>query len=394
MARTKREGRWVKVEAWRGGRAWEDPDGRRTFYIRRTIRGIAYDINTGCTSVMAAAPHLERFEKDPEGYKAACASTAPLNLDDARVTDFLAWSLNVERNTKAWVSKQRRALAWWAERLQGIDLRRVSLRDHIMPALQKATDRATKIRVLKTLYSWMRKQTHVISAAEDPTLDTLSAPTAKPAQLDKSKVIPREHYLLVRDALTSPWREALIVQAGTGWHTTEVVRFAASGAIEPLHRSMKVDNGAVGVLVCPMHKSGDTHRTAVTQEVLDAAERLKEHVTKMAGERKGNIVAAVTAKATERGEAVAKGYKPPASFSAEWYQRAVKAACRTVKRPGGKSGVPTFNPGQFRHSVATWAIEAGADPAAVAAFLGHKSPSTTMKFYATHATPTKVPTLA
>jgi integrase len=44
--------------------------------------------------------------------------------------------------------------------------------------------------------------------------------------------------------------------------------------------------------------------------------------------------------------------------------------------------------------VASWAIEAGADPALVAAFLGHRSPRTTRKFYATNVSPAKVPTLA
>jgi integrase len=65
-----------------------------------------------------------------------------------------------------------------------------------------------------------------------------------------------------------------------------------------------------------------------------------------------------------------------------------------VKRPDGKVGIPVFTPGRLRHSVATWAIEAGADPASLAAFLGHKSPRTTRRFYATHASPPKVPTLA
>ena len=65
---------------------------------------------------------------------------------------------------------------------------------------------------------------------------------------------------------------------------------------------------------------------------------------------------------------------------------AVKAACRAAK-------IPPFTPGRFRHSVATWAINEGADPATVAAFLNHKSPRTTMRFYATHAVPKKVPTL-
>lgn len=37
-------------------------------------------------------------------------------------------------------------------------------------------------------------------------------------------------------------------------------------------------------------------------------------------------------------------------------------------------------------SVATWAINQGADPATVAAFLNRKRLRTTMRFYATHAT--------
>ena len=76
------------------------------------------------------------------------------------------------------------------------------------------------------------------------------------------------------------------------------------------------------------------------------------------------------------------------------FTEVVMRACRAVKRPDGGVGIPAFGPGQFRHSVATWAIQAGANPAAVAAFLGHRSPQTTRRFYATHAVTEKVPTLA
>src|SRR6266849_1334498 len=58
------------------------------------------------------------------------------------------------------------------------------------------------------------------------------------------------------------------------------------------------------------------------------------------------------------------------SLSIEEYGLAVKAACRAAR-------IPAFTPGQFRHSVATWAINMinkGADPASVAAFLNHQSP--------------------
>jgi integrase len=360
MARAKRVGRWVKVSEWRGGRAWEDPSGRRTYYIRRAVKGVRYDLNTGCTSVASAAGHLDRFERDPQGYRASLAASAAVYLDTDRAKAFLAWSRDVKGNSPAWVAKQKHHLAWWAEKLAGLDLRRVSLRDHIVPAYQGVPDTASRVRVLKAFYGWLRKESHTIAAAEDPTFGVLSVPAAKPAQRTKSKVIPREHYLLVRDALTAPWRDALIVQAGTGWHTTEAIRFATSGAIEPLPKSMRVEHGAVGVLVCPLHKSGDTHRTAVSAEVLEAAKRLREH----------------------------------GPFSREWFDRAVRSACKTVKCPDGTTGIPVFTPGRFRHSVATWAFEAGADPAAVSAFLGHKSPATTKKFYASLATVPKVPTLA
>ena len=57
---------------------------------------------------------------------------------------------------------------------------------------------------------------------------------------------------------------------------------------------------------------------------------------------------------------------------------AVRDACE-------RAGVTPFGPGQYRHTVANRMINAGADPAGVAAFLGHKSPQTTRRFYATLA---------
>ena len=63
-----------------------------------------------------------------------------------------------------------------------------------------------------------------------------------------------------------------------------------------------------------------------------------------------------------------------------------KAACRAAK-------IAIFTPGRLRHSIATHAINQGADMAAVASFLNHKSPRTTKRFYATLAGVAKVPTL-
>jgi integrase len=356
---TREGGRW---EPWEGGRKWIDADGKvAAYYIRKRIGGRRYEIRTPARSESAAHAQLKRFEADPEGYDpAGDAPREGLFLTDELVAEFLAYSKD-EGNSLGWRRKQKHILAWWGERLERVDLRKVSLHDHVLPALKRrdATAKHHRIAVVKGLYTWLRTEVHRLTTAEDPVFGQLKVPQGRAAQLTKSKVVPRDHVLLVVENLTAPWRDALLLQAGTGWHTTEILRFAAEGSIEPLPRHVQQE-GVAGVVVCPMRKSGEPQRTRVGGEVLAAAKRLRAH----------------------------------GPISREWYDRGVKAACASVKRPDGEVGITAFTPGQLRHSVATWAIDAGADPAQVAAFLGHRSPRTTRKFYATHSAPTKVPTLA
>ncbi len=55
--------------------------------------------------------------------------------------------------------------------------------------------------------------------------------------------------------------------------------------------------------------------------------------------------------------------------------------------------VTRFTFGVLRHSVGTWALEDGADPAKVSRFLGHKDPNTTRRFYFDSNIPTEaIPT--
>jgi integrase len=344
--------------AWeqRGGRVRTDAKGRPVFIIRKQVGGRRYEVSTRKHSLAAALAEWARFERDPEGYQpGGAAPRSPVYLDNRLSEDFLAWSLHEKGNSAEWVKKQKGVLAWWMERLAGVDLRRATLRDHLAPALEHAPGKRHRIEVIRALYGWLRKVRNDLAPTEDPTFGALPVPQPRPAQWTRSRVIPREHYLLAREHLVGPWRDSLDVLAGTGWHVTELIRFANDGAVEPLPKAMRVEAGAVGVLVCPRHKSGDTHRTAVSADVLEAAKRLRER-------------------------------RWPADSKFPFYD-AIEGACRAAE-------IPRLNPGAFRHSVATWAIEAGADPAAVAAFLGHRSATTTRRFYATHAAPPKVPTLA
>jgi integrase len=392
-------GHWESTEV-RGLRIWRDANGRPSYHIRKALAGKRYELATGATNIESAIEQLRRFEADPERYDPRGDSREPLFLSEKLVEEFLEFSLG-EGNSAPWRRKQKNLLAWWADRLEGIDLRRVSLHDHVLPAMKRrdATAKHHRVAVLKFFFTWLRTEVHRVTTAEDPVFGQLQVPQTRAAQLTRSKVVPRDHVLLAIEQLRAeqrrreagreareeprrskgegsvlqlvrpselakgqgdgPWADALTVQAGTGWHTTEIQRFAADGMIEPLPRHVQQE-GVAGVVVCPMRKSGEPQRTRVGPEVLEAAKRLRAH----------------------------------GAFSREWYDRAVRAACDLVKRPDGETGIPVFTPGKLRHSVATWAIEAGADPAQVAAFLGHRSPRTTRKFYATHASPAKVPTLA
>jgi integrase len=335
----------IYTEGWKdGGYIRKDAQGRDTYVIYRQIAGKRYEVSTRAHTLRAALEQLKRFEADPEGYDPR-GNVRPdaIYLDEKLSEEFLTYSRREKENTGKWVREQQRSLAWWAEKLHGVDLRGASLRDQIVPVVKQA--RGNRVAVLKALYSWLRK-THKITFAEDPTAGGMlegRQPTKRRGR--GPKAVPREHVELALAHLTGNWRDALLLQSETGWHVTEVQRFAQGGEVEPASASQKAQ-GIAGVLIVE-HKGGEQHRSAVSSKVLEAAERLRE--------REG--------------------------FSVEWYARALKKACPAagIKKP--------FGAGQMRHSVATWAVESGADIAAVSTFLGHKSPRTTKKFYATHATP-------
>lgn len=335
--------------AWgKYGRIRSDAKGRPVFIIRKQVKGRRYEVSTKKHSLAAALKEWDRFEQDPDRYMAQAHDA--VYLDNDRAERFLAYSLHEKRNTASWVAKQRTELAWWMERIGQHDLRRVSAGAHLEPALKGAAGRAHKVAVLKAFYSWMRKREHVITGTEDAARD-LASPSERPAQLSRNKTVPIENLKAVLAKLDAPWRDALTVQCGTGWHISETYRFATAGTIEALPPGI-VDPDTAGVLFCPLHKSGEPLRTRVTAPVLEAARRLRDH----------------------------------GGFSLSWYFRAVKAACKDAN-------VEAFSAGQIRHSLATAAMNSGATPAAIAAYLHHRSPRTTLKFYATHASAARVPTL-
>jgi integrase len=347
---------------WIGG--YVTPAG--VYVIRRSIQGKRYEVSTRCTTRPGANAELERFEADPQRYVGGGA-TDSLVLTEALCDEFTDWSGRPKKdggkgNTARWVADQKAYLKWWRAQLGDRDIRKLDLGQHVIAPLAGTPARAHKIRVLKAFYSWLRTVVHRIQPAEDPTLDRLVAPQSEPAQV---KAIDRATYEAIRAALRggyepqrggngrfsvayvepkghSLWRDAIDFLGGTGWHVTELERFVRNGSVLQVEGRWVVETE---------HKSGEPHRTEVSEHVKSCAERLRAH----------------------------------GSFTRSRFDDALERACKDL-------GIPAVTPGAFRSSVATYAVNQGASMADVATFLGHKDPRTTRKWYAAHAVPGKVNT--
>jgi hypothetical protein len=359
---------------WEGGYVRVDGRGRETYYIHRSVRGQRYHVSTRCHTARAALEQLARFEADPDSYDPKGSPPSdPIYLDLQLAQGFLTWSRETRHNTRKWVGEQKAALAWWAEQLGDRDLRGVSLAGVIVPALdgtlerpKRVKSRAHKIAALKTLYSWLRRERHLLTAAEDPTVD-LAVPQSQPAQRTMQKERTPEQVQKVVAELEPQRRRArlaaareididqvrhmtdyrphLRLAASTGWHVTELARFAASGRIlKPAEH--QVADGTAAILET-LHKNGEVFRTRV-----------------------GPV-----------GAAAARELRDAGGFSIERYAAAVEEAADVA-------GVPGFR-GALRHSALTWAADRAGERAAQES-ARHKSPRTSKKFYAERAAPPNV----
>lgn len=364
--------------SWEGGLVRYGADGRGTFVIRRMVNGNRYMVSTRvrfradaseqakAKAEAAALIQLRRFEANPEGYDPRGeVAAAPIYLDDPLRLAFLLWSAKPKKeggkgNTRDWVHEQKLYLEWWQKKLDGVNLRRPSFQDHIRPALDGAKSYRARVAVILALYRWLRLE-RGLELSEDPVHGRFYLSDPEPEQWKKLKAVPREHFERALEHLTGIYRDVLILQGGTGCHVTEAWRFMQRGSIEPLPKN-SVQDGSAGVVVFPLTKGKDVLRVRVDARTLAAAEEVLDY-----GRKSGDHV---------RRKA----------FSKERYADAVKAACTAGE-------VPVFKPGQMRHSLATAAVNAGADLSAVAAFLGHKSLKTTRRFYATFGAVRRVPTL-
>lgn len=297
--------------------------------------------------------HLERFEADPANYTPeGVPQEEPLWLTAELVEEYRRWQLDkgvTEKHARE-VSKR---LKHWILDLNGLDLRKVSLRDHIKPALAiRRTMRAHRISTIKSFYAYLREERHLLTSANDPTLD-MPVPQSIPEKRKRKKALDLAHVQRVARFLGPIHRDVVTVLAATGMHFTELQRFASSPLSEIDYR--KRDTTIASLVM--RHKNRDMVAVAVVDpEVLAAAERLREL---------GRIP-------TERPKGAKRWMRP---------NEAIAHVCK-------ERGLNAFRLGALRSTVGTFLAHNGMTKEQVAAFLHHKDPRTTERFYLDIEVPT------
>lgn len=319
---------------WEGGYIRHGKRGP-TYMIDRRVSGVRFHISTKCHLRSAALKHLERFEADPDRYSPADGRVG-LAMTAKLVLEYRDYQLDVKRVTGPWANDVGRMLADWIDDLAGKDLRKLNLATHIKSALaRRVSTPHHRVTALKGFFRWLRQEKGLLKHHEDVSLD-VPMPKIHAAKLTRKKVVSAERVRACIRAMPLPYQDALLVLVGTGWHVSELRRFAFNGE---LVRSTQ--KGVLAVAVTTQKTKRLTRTGIRLAETLAAAERIR---------KAGHVVC----------DKVLNTH--------------VARACKAAE-------VDTFTVGVLRHSVATWAIEAGAHMKTVSEFLDHQSEATTRNFY-------------
>jgi integrase len=320
---------------------------RDIYVIERWVGGTKFHISTRCSTSGAAHEQLKRFEEDPVNYRPSGRAVRGVFLTAELVLEFKQWMVKVKKNSPEWSSQVARMLGQWIEDLGARDIKSLNIQRDLKPALDKRkTSRKHRIEAIKAFCGWLRTERGLLTMKDDPTLD-LPVPQDDPAQHKKKRAVTAEAVSAVLPFLDSECRDILTLLAGTGWHISEVRRFATDGEL--------IRNSKGGVVAKTRHKSKRMHPTLLQHE---------EHI--------------------KAATAILKRGTIPAPWT---LSVSMREACTAA-------GVDQFRMGVMRHTVATHAVEEGAPIEEVSSFLGHKSKRTTERFYVDMNVPAKsVPVL-
>ncbi|MBS2028772.1 MAG: site-specific integrase [Deltaproteobacteria bacterium] len=342
------------IGTWAGGRIRQGRRGQPSYVIERMHGGDRRPITLKVASEREALAELALFERDPAGYRgqleiqaSAVRRTSAITLDEELVGKFLAHlrgESGGEPRSDLYIINVATSLDWWDVKLQGRELRSVTLAE-LQEHLDGAPGRKHKIIHLKSFCSFLRAR-GLLLTKDDPTLE-LRVPQARPEKAKRKKGHTMQEVEAVYRAVEEQAiRDVLCLRAKTGMHHTEVKRLASGeGVVSELRGHANI----AGTIRFP-HKNGREHIVSIDGQTLAAAKRLQ-----------------------------ARGGAPAESYMAKRIERAATTA-----------RLRDFELGALRHSFATWARNSGEEVrpsagglplATVASVMGHLDPRTTAMFY-------------
>lgn len=339
----KSTGDRVTKQKWLGGFIRMTKSGRPTYIIEKHIHGAYFKVSTRRNTERGAIEEFERFEVDPAAYVAGLVDALPMTPE--LVMEYRAWQIGEKGNLTETANWNASMLRDWLKALSGKDLRRVSATKDIKPALAAwKTSRAGRIVALKGFYSWLRKEKGLVQHHQDPMPDVRI-----PKGGSSRETAPRDHpYKLVMRVyrcLREDVRDILQLLVGTGWHLSEVIRFASTGEIR------KDPTGKHRAVLVTWHKRREKAVSGLMKVAhVEAAKRIR-----------------------------AKGYTLGRSRLAFLMRRANYDA-------GIPKGQEVFF-GDMRHTVSTWAHEMGEDIENTAKAFNHTDAKMLRQHYVRHAVP-------
>lgn len=372
---------------WSGGRTYVTKDGRTVYVIQKDVHGSTRTIALDARNEAEALSELALFNRDRAAYltkaqaqvqaaevKAREKAEAAL-VHPTAVAEFLAY-LTAPDDEKpprsaSYVQSTGQYLGGWADILRGRDLRSLKLADLQKglsqpvrkqerkgrpPAPPKPMPRKKAIIAIKSFASWLESRGR-LEPAQNPTRG-LKVPAARRSAAPKGYSL--ELIEATYGALSSPAesktrpfrpgtaqavRDVYQLAARHGLHYSEIERIAAGAPIRVIDADAEI-----AAVVEFRHKNGDRHVMSLTPEGLRAATRLQK-----------------------------LGAAPVESVARKYLASAAKTLGHSQR----------LKLGQLRHSFATlralgkvvYPVGQGASLELVAQILGHKSTSTTRRFY-------------
>jgi integrase len=324
---------------WLGGFIRKTKAGRPTYVIEKRINGQLFKVSTRCHTLDAAVKELARFEVDPGGYIKRLVMTVDL------VLEYRTWQLDERGNSHEWAHTSANLLMDWLEALGDVDLRKLTAVAVKEKLRGWETSRPARVTALKGFFTWLRKERGLLKHHEDPMPDVRIPERKSAKEQGRARDVPFKTALAVYRHLRADVRDVLQLLSGTGWHLSEVGRFAEKGEIR------KDPTGKSKAVLVVWHKRKEDSVTGLSNPLhIAAAKRLRE-----------------------------QGWILSRGRLAELMRLANDAA-----------GVPEgerLHFGDMRHCVGTWSVELGEDMRDVARAFNHESEKMLRRHYVRHAVP-------